>query len=80
MIAVFLGEMNQRVQDIDRSGQHNLSAIIQGNFACAVHPYMTVDEAPDGEQALQKIDSFRPDLIFMDIVVPGEHGLEVTKK
>jgi len=43
-------------------------------------PRMVVDEAPDGEQALQKIDSFRPELVFMDIVLPGENGLEVTKK
>ena len=59
------------------------NAVFRQSFKKILHmqfPYMAVDEAADGEQALQKIDSFRPDLIFMDIVLPGENGLEVTKK
>lgn len=43
-------------------------------------PHMVVAEAADGEQALEKMASFRPNLIFMDIVLPGENGLELTKK
>ncbi len=59
------------------------NAVFRQSFKEILHmqfPYMAVDEAVDGEQALQKIDSFRPDVIFMDIVLPGENGLEVTKK
>ena len=37
-------------------------------------------EAADGEEALQKIESLRPNLIFMDIGLPGENGLELTKQ
>ena len=37
-------------------------------------------EAADGEEALQKIESLRPNLIFMDIRLPGENGLELTKQ
>ena len=37
-------------------------------------------EAADGEEALQKIESLRPDLIFMDFGLPGENGLELTKQ
>lgn len=41
---------------------------------------MTFDEARDGKEALQKLNAYHPDLIFMDIRLPGENGLEVTKK
>jgi len=41
---------------------------------------MDITEAKDGKEALQKIDSCCPDLIFMDIKLPGESGLELTKK
>lgn len=38
------------------------------------------DEAKDGEEALLKISADLPDLIFMDIKLPGENGLELTKR
>jgi DNA-binding NarL/FixJ family response regulator len=47
---------------------------------CNRFPSMTVEEAVDGEEALQKIDASIPDLIFMDIKLPGESGLHVTKR
>jgi DNA-binding NarL/FixJ family response regulator len=43
-------------------------------------PAMGVMEAGDGEQALQKIEALPPDLVFMDIKLPGENGLSLTKK
>jgi len=43
-------------------------------------PSMDVIEAGDGVEAFQKIDSHPPNLIFMDIELPGENGLELTKK
>jgi DNA-binding NarL/FixJ family response regulator len=59
------------------------NAVFRQSFRESLHmrfPHMVVDEAPDGEQALQKIDSFRPELVFVDILLPGENGLEVTRK
>ncbi len=47
---------------------------------CERFPLMVVSEAADGKEALQKINTFPPDLIFMDIKLPGENGLEITKK
>ena len=47
---------------------------------CTRFPFMLVGEAGDGDEALQKIDSLGPDIIFMDIKLPGENGLQVTKK
>ena len=43
-------------------------------------PLMSFEEARDGEEALQQLHAYRPDLIFMDIRLPGESGLQITKK
>jgi len=43
-------------------------------------PSMEIVEALDGNEALQKIETRAPDLIFIDIKLPGESGLELTKK
>jgi YesN/AraC family two-component response regulator len=43
-------------------------------------PELHISEAFDGEDALKKVSAFPPDLIFMDISLPGENGLEVTRK
>ena len=43
-------------------------------------PAIAIDEATDGIEALEKVHAFLPDLIFMDIRLPGENGLELTKK
>src|SRR4030067_731494 len=43
-------------------------------------PSMNIIEAGDGIEAFQKIDSHHPNLIFMDIQLPGKNGLELTRK
>jgi len=43
-------------------------------------PSMEIFEASEGEEALQIINANPPDLIFMDIRLPGESGLELTLK
>jgi len=43
-------------------------------------PSMDIIEATDGVEAFQKIDSHPPNLIFMDISLPGENGLQLTGK
>jgi len=42
-------------------------------------PFMAFHEAMNGKEALQQIDSFEPDLIFLDINLPDSNGLEITK-
>ncbi len=39
-----------------------------------------VDEAENGIEAIEKIDSIQPDLIFLDIQMPGNSGFDVLKK
>ena len=38
-----------------------------------------VETAADGVDAMQKVASFQPDLILMDIQMPEKDGLEVTR-
>jgi len=39
-----------------------------------------VGEAADGEAAVRAIDTLRPDLVFLDIQMPGLSGLEVLER
>ncbi len=41
---------------------------------------MLVEEAANGIETMQKVTSFAPDLIFMDIRLHDEDGLELTKR
>lgn len=36
-------------------------------------------EAQDGEEAIQKVQESRPDVILLDISMPGMNGLEVAR-
>ncbi len=48
---------------------------LQQNF-----PKMQITEAGDGVEALKRISSLPPNLIFMDIRLPGQNGLDLTEK
>jgi DNA-binding NarL/FixJ family response regulator len=43
-------------------------------------PWAAIDEATTGAEALRRVKAFFPDLIFMDIRLPGESGLGLTQK
>ena len=55
--------------------RHALAEILQSQF-----PDMVIAEAGNGVEAIEKIHAFDPALVFMDIKLPGENGLEVTRK
>ncbi len=66
-----------RILIVDDKGSYRklLKRALQRSF-----PTIVVEEATDGRGALQKVDAFLPDLIFMDIQLLDENGLELTKK
>ena len=41
---------------------------------------MSISEAANGKEALREVRDSPPDLIFMDIRLPGENGLSLTRK
>jgi len=41
-------------------------------------PAMSIEEVGDGTEAMEKIKTFLPNLVFMDIRLPGVNGLELT--
>jgi DNA-binding LytR/AlgR family response regulator len=44
------------------------------------YPHIEViDEAADGVQAIEKIEAKKPDLVFLDIQMPGLNGFEVLR-
>jgi CheY-like chemotaxis protein len=59
------------------------SALFRESFTSSLvdrFPGVEFHGAGDGEEALQKVETLHPDLIFMDIRLPGESGLELTRK
>ena len=59
----------------DGGFRRGLAGVLRARF-----PSMVLDEATDGTEAMQKVKSFLPQLIFMDIKLPGQNGLEITRR
>lgn len=58
--------------DDSRTDLHQLSAQLgERGFA--------VTTAENGDQALQRMGEDRPDLILMDVVMPGQNGFQLTR-
>jgi DNA-binding NarL/FixJ family response regulator len=61
------------VEDNDTFRQ-SLKEILKARF-----PTMVIKEACNGNEALDEVAGLMPDLIFMDIKLPGINGLELTR-
>jgi len=44
------------------------------------HGHKIVGEAPDAKEALRLYKKLKPDLVTMDIIMPGINGIEAVKK
>jgi CheY-like chemotaxis protein len=59
------------------------STLFRQLFKEALHnriPSVEIYEAIDAGEALLQVETLRPNLIFMDIRLPGENGLQLTQK
>lgn len=64
------------VVDDEEVARHRLRQLLQ-----AYHLQLEViGEAQDGEEAQQQIELLRPDVVFLDIEMPGKSGLQLLKE
>ncbi len=59
----------------DEGFRRSLAGLLMRRF-----PSILLSEAVDGAEAMGKVESFLPQLIFMDIKLPGQSGLELTRR
>ena len=71
--------MNKRIKTLIVEDSANFRQAIK-EILISKFPLMSIKQAVDGREALVKLVRLRPDLIFMDIELPGENGLVLTKK
>lgn len=62
------------IADDESSLRTLLKAIIESN------PQYLLDEAEDGLQTMEKLKSNKPDVLILDIMMPGLSGFEVCEK
>jgi DNA-binding NarL/FixJ family response regulator len=54
--------------------RQSLNLILSSRF-----PSMCIAEADTGKSALEQVQSFEPNLVFMDINLPDDNGFNLTK-
>lgn len=68
MVRILIVEDNQ-------SFRESLKETLAGSFS-----NVAIEEAVNGKEVLERVHLFRPDVVFMDIRLPGGSGLELTKE
>ena len=48
-------------------------------ISCLKEGGINVSTAVDGEEALEKIQNHKPDVIILDVVLPGRSGFEICR-
>ena len=63
---------NILVVDDSKTELHHMTELL------TKHGY-SVRTAANGEEALRRLDEGKPDLILMDVVMPGQNGFQLTR-
>ncbi|MFN5912535.1 MAG: LytR/AlgR family response regulator transcription factor, partial [Bacteroidota bacterium] len=61
--------------DDERLGREELKLLLKDFLEVEI-----VDEAKNGEEGIRKIKELKPDLVFLDISMPGMTGFEMLRK
>ena len=66
--------MRTLIADDERLARNELRRLLDN------HPIIEIiDEASNGEETIEKINRLRPELVFLDIQMPGKTGFEVLE-
>ncbi len=71
--------MSDRVRVLVVDDHPVVRAGVQGMLATQ-DQFDVVGEAADGEEAIQKVGALEPDVVLMDLRMPGLDGVEATKR
>ncbi len=55
--------------------RQSLKKILANRF-----PFIDIQEASDGTEGLNKVDTFDPNLIFLEIQLPAKSGLDLARR
>jgi len=66
-----------RILIVDPNGpfRHSLKKVLLNRF-----PIVDIQEASDGSDGLEMVQNFSPNLIFVDIHLPSESGLDLARQ
>jgi NarL family two-component system response regulator LiaR len=59
---------------------HDLIVLAARQIFSKIPDIKLVGVASDGEEAYQKIKELKPDVVILDVILPGMDGIELTKK
>jgi DNA-binding NarL/FixJ family response regulator len=74
-LAADAGSFNTLIVEDNASFRNVLKDLLRRHF-----PFMTLDEARNGREAMEKLGDCDPELVFMDIKLPDANGLQLTQK
>jgi DNA-binding NarL/FixJ family response regulator len=67
--------VNTLLVEDDRTFRQTLKNLLIERF-----PTMHIEEACNGAEAFERIETAQPEIVFMDIKLPGENGLLLTRR
>jgi len=70
-------QTNKRARILVIDDEESIRGLLKAVLSKAGHTVLT---AEDGEQGIAVAEESRPDIIFMDITMPGMSGYEVTER
>ena len=63
------------IVDPNHPFRQSLKAILMNRF-----PFLDIQEASDGTEGMDKVNKFDPNVIFLEIQLPAQSGLELARK